>query len=556
MKNLTLFFFCAILFLASCKKDSSPTGNNNNTTLNAPSELTAYFLSDTVVILNWKDNSENETQFDIEKSSDSAQYVLVKTVGNNTTTALVQGIYQVDTPYYFRVRAIAGSRTSPYSNTAKVKRTSSAPSNPVVHILSPGNNASIIDTATITVSATDDLGVVKVEIYIDNQLDSSRIFIVPPYRWYWNVAQLPDGSLHTIYARAYDGDGNSSSTQVLTVTTHYADAAPSNVQVTALTETTAVVQWHDNSSFETGFEIEKSINDTTAFSFAATVGANVTTATVSGAYDSVSTYYFRVRARAGVNSTAYSNNSYATRYYLVIQQEIDLVNVQGGTFAMGSPLGVGNNEEHPQHYVTLSNFSIGKYEVTQALWKHVVVWKQRQGGTTLNPTPSYFTGDSLRPVEQVSWNDIQVWLGYLNELFGTTTYRLPTEAEWEYAARGGTHWNDNFTYSGSNNIDSVAWYWNNSGSLTHQRGTKAANQLGIYDMSGNVWEWCNDWYDVNYYSQSQSSTNPQGPTSGSSRVLRGGSWLMWPYNVRCAGRSGGLPSGRSYEIGFRYARTN
>jgi len=138
----------------------------------------------------------------------------------------------------------------------------------------------------------------------------------------------------------------------------------------------------------------------------------------------------------------------------------------------------------------------------------------------MGKNPSTFTGDNL-PVEQVSWNKTQDFIKKLNQKTGKN-YRLPTEAEWEYAARGGNK-SKGYKYAGSNNINDVAWYTSNSNSKTHEVGTKLPNELGIYDMSGNVWEWCSDWYGENYYGSSPSN-NPKGPGTGDDRVLRGGSW--------------------------------
>ena len=181
--------------------------------------------------------------------------------------------------------------------------------------------------------------------------------------------------------------------------------------------------------------------------------------------------------------------------------------VEGGTFQMGSNDSDAESDEKPVHDVTLSSYYIGETEVTQALWKAV-----------MGNNPSYFKGDNL-PVEQVSWNDCQEIIHKLNQKTGKN-FRLPTEAEWEYAARGGKK-SKGYKYSGSDNIGSVAWYTDNSGSKTHPVKGKSPNELGLYDMSGNVYEWCSDWYG-NYSSGSQ--TNPQGPLSGSNRVLRGGCW--------------------------------
>ncbi|MBS4027628.1 MAG: SUMF1/EgtB/PvdO family nonheme iron enzyme [Ignavibacteriales bacterium] len=547
MKTITLIIIYVVL-IASCKKDS-PTGNNNNK-FNTPTNLSAVFFTNTLLILQWKDNSNIETRFEIEQSVDSVNFVLVRTIGKDTTTALVSGTYSSDTPYYFRVCAISGTRRTGYSNVIKEK--AALPSTPVVKILSPTNNASITDTVTIAVDATDNLGIVRLEIYIDNELDSSRVFVTPPYKWYWNVSSLPDGGTHSIYAKAYDGDENSSSSEVFTVTTHYSDMAPSNLQVTMLDDTSAILQWVDNSNFETRFEIEQSINNTNDFTFLDTVSANTTLATILLTYTGdTTTYYFRVRGKSGLNSTSYSNISSGTTYSL-----FDMVFVTGGPFLMGSPDGYGNPDEHPQHIVTVSSFSISKYEVTQTVWKKVVLWKQMHGGTTLIESPSNFSGDSTLPVEKVSWDEVTLWINYLNEMYNTNTFSLPTEAEWEYAARGGNQWNENLTYSGSNTADSVAWFSSNSGSQTHRVGIKQVNQLGINDMSGNVMEWCNDWYDGNYYSQSQNSTNPQGPTNGSYHVTRGGSWSTIFINCRVGYRRAYNATDRSSNLGFRVVRAN
>ncbi|GHU77040.1 hypothetical protein FACS189414_3800 [Bacteroidia bacterium] len=222
--------------------------------------------------------------------------------------------------------------------------------------------------------------------------------------------------------------------------------------------------------------------------------------------------------------------------------EIPLVWVQGGTFTMGCTSEQGNDcdsDEMPKHQVTLSSYYIGQYEVTQKQWQEVM-------GTN----PSYFKGDNL-PVENVSWDDVQIFLRKLNQETGKT-YRLPTEAEWEYAARGGTKSNG-YKYSGSNDVGIVAWYNDDSSSKTHPVGTKRANELGIYDMSGNVWEWCSDWY-ATYISSSQS--NPTGATSGSSRVYRGGSWGSSSRYVRVPNRGSGAPGYRSSYLGFRLASSS
>jgi formylglycine-generating enzyme required for sulfatase activity len=216
---------------------------------------------------------------------------------------------------------------------------------------------------------------------------------------------------------------------------------------------------------------------------------------------------------------------------------IEMVRVEGGTFQMGSDDKEAYSNEKPVHTVTVGSFSIGKYEITQAQWRSVM-------GTS----PSYFKNCDNCPVENVSWDDIQQFLSKLNNL-SSKRYRLPTEAEWEFAARGGNSSNG-FKYSGSNDLNAVAWYDYNSGSKTHSVGGKSANELGIYDMSGNVWEWCSDWYDSEYYSSSPSS-NPTGAVTGAFRVLRGGSWNSRAVFCRVANRAESAPSHRDSGCGFR-----
>ena len=216
-----------------------------------------------------------------------------------------------------------------------------------------------------------------------------------------------------------------------------------------------------------------------------------------------------------------------------------MVAVGGGTFTMGATSEQGSDatsNESPTHSVTLSDFAIGETEVTQELWQAV-----------MGSNPSYFSGTNL-PVEDVSWNDCQTFISKLNNLTGKN-FRLPTEAEWEYAARGGNK-SKGYKYAGSNTLGDVAWYDANSSSMTHPVKQKQANELGLYDMSGNVWEWCQDWYG-SYSSSAQ--TNPTGPTSGSDRVDRGGCWDYNSRFCRVSHRDCYAPEDDNYNLGLRLA---
>ena len=235
----------------------------------------------------------------------------------------------------------------------------------------------------------------------------------------------------------------------------------------------------------------------------------------------------------------------------------DFVLIEGDTFEMGCTGEQKNcgDDEKPVHQVTLSDFYIGKYEVTQRQWRMV-----------MGSDPSYFKNCDDCPVEQVSWDDVQEFLKKLNQslLAGQKPYRLPTEAEWEYAARGG---GKAVLFGNGKNVADPAEMnfdgdWNPrpysivgvDRGRTTPVGSFPANPLGLYDMTGNVWEWCSDWYGSDYYASSP-QTNPTGPASGSSRVVRGGSWSNYPQGCRVAYRVNDTPGDRSSDIGFRLARS-
>ena len=219
--------------------------------------------------------------------------------------------------------------------------------------------------------------------------------------------------------------------------------------------------------------------------------------------------------------------------------QFKMVRVEGGTFMMGATAEQGDDafdDEKPAHKVTLDDYYIAETQVTQALWQAV-----------MGDNPSNWKGDNL-PVETISWNDCQEFIRKLNQLTGKK-FCLPTEAQWEFAARGG-NLSKGYKYAGSDNPNEVAWFKDNSNSQTHPIKQKKPNELGLYDMSGNVWEWCNDWFDEDYY-QSSPHHNPQGPTSGGSRVLRGGVWADVAEGSRVSFRSDLNPDFSVSFIGMR-----
>ncbi|MGD1075752.1 MAG: SUMF1/EgtB/PvdO family nonheme iron enzyme [Thermodesulfovibrionales bacterium] len=221
--------------------------------------------------------------------------------------------------------------------------------------------------------------------------------------------------------------------------------------------------------------------------------------------------------------------------------ESEMIFVKGGCFEMGDTFGNGLKNEKPVHEVCVQDFYIGKYEVTQGQWQAV-----------MGNNPSAFKGCGYScPVESVSWDDVQEFIRRLKAMTGKK-YRLPTEAEWEYAARSG---GKNQQWAGTSRLDDLedyAWYSDDSGKRTHPVGRKKPNGLGIYDMSGNVWEWVRDYYDEKYYEKSPKE-NPPGPLSGRWKVLRGGAWYLGPSFVRSSFRFWGLPSFRNGFFGVRLA---
>jgi sulfatase modifying factor 1 len=249
----------------------------------------------------------------------------------------------------------------------------------------------------------------------------------------------------------------------------------------------------------------------------------------------------------GLQSYAQSEN-FTER--IGLETDIDMILVRGGTFEMGSS---NREEEQPIHTVSLNSYFMSKYEITQKQWYAVMKYNY-----------CHFDNCPNCPVEMVSWNDAQEFISKLNKLIANH-YRLPTEAEWEYAARGGAK-SKHYVYSGGNNLNDVGWcpitgrVMTDADRRTFPVGDKQPNELGIYDMSGNVLEWCSDWYDSAYYKQ-KVANNPQGPATGKYKVHRGGSFISFPYCATPTYRSidadhASDTAARWITLGFRIVRDN
>jgi len=275
------------------------------------------------------------------------------------------------------------------------------------------------------------------------------------------------------------------------------------------------------------------------------------------------------RLNAGIGAKAQPQSAPANGTSTVISSSgYEMVFVPGGSFQMGDTVGNGSDYERPVHTVTLSAFYMGKYVVTQKEWYDVMGTTIRQQRDMVGKSEQLYGEGDNYPMYYVSWHEAveycnkrsvkegltPVYRGSGNNItcdWKANGYRLPTEAEWEYAAKGGNKDPMVYEYSGSNSAEAVAWYDGNGGEGAKPVGTKAPNSLGLYDMSGNVWEWCWDWYG-NYSSGLQ--TDPQGASSGSYRVPRGGGWGDSAAYVRSAYRGNGTPSDRVYDLGFRLVR--
>ncbi len=277
-------------------------------------------------------------------------------------------------------------------------------------------------------------------------------------------------------------------------------------------------------------------------------------ATIAGAQTVTNVVAGQVGDTAEVSHFKVVTEDKSKQTFIVNGVSFTMIAVEGGTFTMGCTSEQGfdcYDSEKPAHSVTLSDYYIGQTEVTQALWIAVMgttISQQRDKADTSWPLRG--EGDNY-PMYYVSWEDCQTFVQKLNSLLssqlGDMRFALPTEAQWEYAARGCEKSNG-CKYSGSNTIDNVAWHSDNSGSSTHPVATKTPNELGLYDMSGNVWEWCQDSY-VSYNSSSQSY--PQGASSGSYRVSRGGSWNSNARRCRVSCRDHSTPTFSFVNLGFR-----
>ena len=351
----------------------------------------------------------------------------------------------------------------------------------------------------------------------------------------------------TYYFRTYAMFESKISKSSNTVSGEIKFLGPSGLSIISMTKTQINLSWQNNNKTASRYNIEMS-KDGSDFDSVASVDGSTSKVSLNGNFDSTTVYIFRIIAKSNYNSSPYSNEAGSSlngNTYLGLKFSY----VEGGDFIMGNS----------NHNVTLSSFYMSKYEITQKQWHDVIVWKQKQGGNILNDSPSYFKGDSL-PVESVTWKEVNTWIGYLNQKEYPRKFRLPTEAEWEFAAKGGND-SHGYIFSGGDKVEQVGWTGWSYTRRTMNVGEKLPNELGIYDMTGNVAEWCSDWYAENFPEYPE--TNPTGPTEGKYKVTRGGYYNADPYLCTVTARMWGWwndnLSGLDQalkDVGFRIVKQN
>jgi formylglycine-generating enzyme required for sulfatase activity/transcriptional regulator CtsR len=563
----------------------------------APSVLNAFAASPTQISLFWTDNSNNEFGFKIErKTGAGGTYAEIATVTTNVTIYNDTGL-TASTAYYYRIRATNSAGDSAYTTEANATTTavvvltysisgaitSGGSALAGVSVALTGSGAAQVTTDssgnysissaqngsyTLTPSMTGyTFSPTTLPITVNGANLTGQNFAASGIGTIAGWVKVNGGSNSPIigatvstgtYSTTTDSNGNFTlslpvGTYNLAVSaTGYQTSSTNPGTVTAGNMTPVNVALNPSASNGTISGWVR-INGGTNSPI---VGATVSTGTYSTTTDSNGNFtlslpagtYNLVVSAANYQTSSTNPGTVTAGNMTPVNVALNpiggtitdpttgmvLLKVTGGTFTMGDTLGDGYSDELPTHQVTVNDFYIGKYEVTQGQWQAV-----------MGSNPSSFSScGTTCPVEQVNWTDVQTFITTLNQKSGKS-YRLPTEAEWEYVARSG---GKSERYSGSSDVSAVAWYVTNSGNTTHQVGQKQANGLGLYDMSGNVWEWVNDWYG-SYSSTAQA--NPTGPTSGSTRVIRGGSWSLDALYARASFRYYSTPDLRYNRIGFR-----
>ncbi|MCX5868555.1 MAG: SUMF1/EgtB/PvdO family nonheme iron enzyme [Proteobacteria bacterium] len=522
----------------------------------APSGLTATAVSATQINLSWADNSSNEDGFKIERKTGVAgTYSQITSVGIGVTNYQDSGLI-CETTYFYRARAFNSVGDSNYSNEIGMM----AGDCPLTVPTAPSNLTSTVISYS------------RINIYwVDNSNNEERFKIerktgvggtyvqigtVSAGVATYNNTGLTCETNYYYRVRAYNSAGDSSFSVEINSTTSAcpltSPIAPSNLQATAVSSSQIDLAWTDNSNNENGFKIERKTGPGGTYSLIYTTVSNATSYSNTSLSPST-TYYYRVYSYNSAGNSSFSSVVYATTQCMATSETVC---IPQGCFNMGDAFNEGDSSERPVHNVCISAFELDIYEVTNARYKQCV-----DAGECIAPqlissnTRSSYYGNSTYdnfPMIYVDWFEAKAYCQWAG-------LRLPTEAEWEYAARGGLEgkrypWGDNdptCTLGASNGAQYVPC----SPDDTIEVGSFAANGYGLYDMSGNVLEWVNDWYGEGYYSSSPTN-DPQGSGSGTARLFRGGNWIdaAYPYSLRVAYRSVNGPGMSDKSLGFRCVR--
>ena len=498
-------------------------GNAEPFDLSAPQNVKAEIdENDLVVNVSW-DAVKYAQSYDVYRcSSSSGTYSLVAEGVTSTT-------WTDDSPLdgynYYKVCAVNRNITSSQSSYASVNVSLAAPKNVKAEI---DENDLVVNVSWDAVKYAQSYDVYR-ESNGTYQLVAEGVTLTT----WTDDSPLKGYNYYEVCAEGYGFTSSQSSYASVNVSL----STPTNVKAEIAENDLVVnVSW-DAVKYAESYNVYRSSSSSGTYSL---IAEGVTSTSWTDSHPLNGNNYYKVNAQYKNIVSDFSNAGRSWDSYITVNGvSFVMVKVSGGTFQMGATSsGDLLDRDKPVHQVTLSDYYIGETEVTQELWQAV-----------MGSNPSKFTGSGQLPVEYVSWDDCQTFITKLNELTGMQ-FRLPTEAEWEFAARGGNS-SQHYKYSGSNNIDDVAWYSNNSNRNTHEVGTKAPNELGLYDMSGNVREWCQDWYG-SYNSSAQ--TNPTGPTSGSNRVNRGGGWNSNAGDCRVSDRLNYCaPDSRFSNLGLRLA---
>ncbi len=521
---------------------SNFSSNEISMTFPALSDLEVSQTSLSSCQLIWSDNSNGEDGFKIDRKQDDQDWIIGYQSLDANQESFVDTELEISANYQYRVYAFLGDNNS---NSSQEE---------ILLIIPAPSDLDIIQTSLSSCQLIWSDNSNGEEGFKFDRKKDDQDWIIGYQNLDANQESFVDTELeisanyqYRVYAFLGDNNSNSSQEELLMII-----PAPSDLEIIQTSPTSCQLIWSDNSNGEEGFKIDRKKDDQDWIIGYQSLDANQESYTDDD-LETNSIYHYRMCAFSGNSNSDYVEESINTLYG-------NLIFVEGDTFTMGDHFNEGGSSELPLHQVTINSFYIGKYEVTQAEYQIM-----------MEENPSSFLG-SVKPVESVTWYNAVEYCNARSLQEGLTPcydtsdwscdftangYRLPTEAEWEYAARGGVNHVDDYRYSGCHNeadLTDYAWYSANSNSQTHEVGNKNPNQLGIYDMSGNVMEWCNDWYDSDYYSSSPSD-NPNGPNSGSYRILRGGAWIFSARYCSVASRRNNDPDINYHGIGFRLVRS-